>query len=113
MWMQQKPRWQAIINGIHYITKNIKDVTGILICSDCKPAINILSIRNNKPETKAKYRAETRLYDELTHRVRWIRFRHVGAHGDGTTTPSYINNLVDAAIKDAYRRHLGQGGTGR
>lgn len=93
---------RCILNAIYTAKKQVSNLQGIYLITDCKPAINLLRDRNNKPETLLKFAPEIVVYDAITKGLT-IKFKHTKAHLGGKNIQSYINEQCDKLAKKAYQ----------
>jgi ribonuclease HI len=95
-----KAEVHCIINAIYCIKAEWTNVTGILVCSDSKPAINPLTERTLKPKVIMRMAPEIVCYDSMIKGLN-VTFKWVPSHQEPNTIQAWVNNRVDQLCKKA------------
>lgn len=94
---------RCVLNAIYVAKTSIKNVDTIYLVTDCKPVINLLKHRNNKPKTLIRMAAEIVAFDSMTKNIA-IFWKHTTSHQGGKTVQSYINEQCDKLAKEAHNK---------
>lgn len=99
-----KAEIRCILNAIYIAKKSIVDqIKGIVIVTDSKNAIQMLSFRKKKPNVLMKFAPELFTFDMMVKGLD-IKFKHIKGHRGGRTMQSYINEQCDKMARKAHKQ---------
>lgn len=94
---------RCVLNAIYVAKTSIKNVDTLFMVTDCRPVINLLQHRNNKPKTLIRMAAEIVAFDSMTKGIK-VFWKHTTAHKGGKTIQSYINEQCDKLAREAHQK---------
>lgn len=92
---------KAILNALHLVSKKNSKISKVIINTDSRNSIELLSLNKNKLGNKQKELYEfLKLFLEYKKKLSCkIEFRHVKSHQKVETAKQYANNWCDKTCK--------------
>lgn len=99
---------RCIFNALHYVRKNMPEVSEILVNTDCDSAIKILT--NEHLSKKAHIKSEQMYFKDFVQSNPGLKviFKHVKGHSKNKDARSFVNQWADKAVRTELKNHRKQ-----
>lgn len=97
---------KCILNAIYTLYKANKSISRIIINTDSRNSIMMLTSENKTPKTKLRYGDIFIIYNKLLKKLPYIEYRHVKAHTSVSDKRSFVNRWCDREAKINLKKGL-------